>query len=220
VKETPAEMGNDGHGSEDFMTPVPETRESLLIRVGDPADIAAWHEFVTIYRPMIYRLARRKGLQDADAEDLAQRVLMSVSRVIGDWKKDASRGSFRGWLSRVALNAIINMMSRRPKESALGGSDFFFACHAVVSPSEEVELLIRQEHQRSLLRVAAQSVKGKMQPTTWQAFWMTTVGEKSIEETARQLGISNGAVYGARGRVMKQLQIVAESMNAEEVLGE
>ena len=202
------------------MTPGPETRESLLIRVRDPADVAAWQEFVAVYRPMIYRLARRRGLQDCDAEDLAQRVLMSVSRVIGDWKKDASRGSFRGWLSRVARNAIINMMSRRPKEVAVGGSDFFNACHAVVSPSEEVELLIHQEYQRSLLRAAAERVKVKMHATTWQAFWLTTIGGKSIEETACELEISSGAVYGARGRVMKQLHIIAESMNTEEDLGE
>jgi RNA polymerase sigma-70 factor (ECF subfamily) len=220
MKDSAPEMGNDGHGSDRLMTQLPDTRESLLIRLGNPSDVAAWAEFVSIYRPMIYRLARRQGLQDSDAEDLAQRVLMSVSRVIGDWRKDAARGTFRGWLSRVARNAMINMMSRRPKEAALGGSDFFVACQTVVAPSKEVELLIRQEHQRSLLRAAAERVKAKMQATTWQAFWRTTIGGQSIEETSRELDISVGAVYGARARVMKQLQIVADSMTAEEILGE
>lgn len=199
------------------MTSLPETRESLLIRLGDPADVAAWTEFVSIYRPMVYRLARRQGLQDSDAEDLAQRVLMSVSRVIGDWKKDPQRGTFRGWLARVARNAMINMVSRRPKEAARGGSDFFVACHDVVAPSSEVEQLIRQEHQRSLLRAAAERVKAKLQETTWQAFWKTTIGGQSIEQTASELGISVGAVYGARARVMKQLQQASSSLAAEEV---
>lgn len=202
------------------MTTLPETRESLLIRLGNRADVAAWSEFVSIYRPMVYRLARRQGLQDSDAEDLAQRVLMSVSQVIGDWKKDPNKGTFRGWLGRVARNAIINMMSRRPKETAVGGSDFFVACQTIVAPSQQLDLLIRQEHQRSLLRAAAERVKAKMQATTWQAFWQTTIGGQSIEATSCELGISVGAVYGARARVMKQLQVAADSMTADEKLGE
>ncbi|HJN10352.1 MAG: hypothetical protein QGG09_11400 [Pirellulaceae bacterium] len=53
------------------MAQLPETRNSLLLKVRDPADADAWIEFAAIYRPVIYRLARRRGLQDADAEDLA-----------------------------------------------------------------------------------------------------------------------------------------------------
>ena len=68
------------------MPEFPETRDSLLARIGGPRDEEAWREFVTIYRPVVYRLARRRGLQHEDAEDLAQQVMISVRRAIDVWR--------------------------------------------------------------------------------------------------------------------------------------
>ncbi len=66
------------------MSQVPETRDSLLLRLADAADHEAWCQFTAIYRPLIYRVARRRGLQDADAQDLAQQVLLSVAGAIDE----------------------------------------------------------------------------------------------------------------------------------------
>lgn len=188
------------------MTLLPETRESLLIRLADAADAAAWDEFVAIYRPMILRLGLRKGLQPSDADDLTQQVLMSVSRVIGDWKKDPSRGNFRSWLRTVARNAIINMLQRGPKVAALGGSDFLDICHEAESPSAEIGQWIDDEHDRCVLRLAAARVERQVSATTWHAFWRTATEGESVQDVAIALGISVGKVYGAKGRVMKMLQ--------------
>lgn len=62
---------------------VPDTRHSLLMRLTDASDVSAWDEFVAIYEPLVYRLARRKGLQDADAQEVVQEVMRS-SRGVGD----------------------------------------------------------------------------------------------------------------------------------------
>jgi len=80
----------------------PETRASLLVRLKDRADQAAWYEFAEIYRPVIVRLAGRRGMQPADAEDLAQEVLAAVARGIDRWQEDPRRARFRTWLHRVA----------------------------------------------------------------------------------------------------------------------
>ena len=69
------------------VTDFPETRESLIVRVKDPDDRDAWEQFVGMYRPVVYRVARRRGLQEADAQDLAQHVLMSVAGAIDQWEK-------------------------------------------------------------------------------------------------------------------------------------
>ena len=98
------------------VSPSPETRASLLIRLKDREDQAAWSEFVEIYQPVIRRLALRKGMQTADAEDVTQRVLLSVSRAIPRWEIDPQRGRFRTWLHRVTQNAILNALSRGPRD--------------------------------------------------------------------------------------------------------
>ncbi len=85
------------------MSPGPETRPSLLIRVRDPADHAAWQEFAEIYRPVILRLAQSKGLQAADAEDIAQEVLATVAKAIAEREHDPRRARFSTWLPYNAV---------------------------------------------------------------------------------------------------------------------
>src|SRR6185295_5200100 len=93
----------------------PATRASLLVRLRDGDDAQAWHEFVHLYAPVIYGFARKRGLQDADAADLMQDVLRSVSIAMGRLDYDPVRGTFRGWLFTVTRNKVFNFLESRSR---------------------------------------------------------------------------------------------------------
>jgi RNA polymerase sigma-70 factor (ECF subfamily) len=188
------------------MSEFPETHKSLLVRIQRPRDEEAWREFVAIYRPVVYRLARKSGLQHADAEDLAQRVMMAVRRAIGNWDADPGKGRFRSWLARIARNAIINALTRRPPDLAAGGTAIFGLLEEQPEPDQRTQENLESEYRRSLFRWAAQRIRPEFHDGTWDAFWLTTVEGKDTEEAARALGKTAGAIYAARSRVMRRLK--------------
>src|SRR3974390_3328993 len=97
------------------MAELPDPRPSLLVRLRNRDDREAWRQFVEIYAPLIYGLARKRGLQEADAADLMQEVFRAVSGAIQSFQYDRSRGSFRGWLYTLARNKLHDFLARRTR---------------------------------------------------------------------------------------------------------
>ena len=89
----------------------PVTRPSLLVRLRNSRDEEAWSEFSAVYEPVIYRMTQRRGMQDADAREVVQEVLMSVATAIDRFDVDAV-GSFRGWLSQITRHATIDRLRK------------------------------------------------------------------------------------------------------------
>ena len=192
------------------MTELPDTRESLLLRVGDPANAEAWREFAAIYRPAVYRLARRRGLQDADAEDLSQRVLVAISQKIADWRPTSPQGAFRAWVSVIARNLALNALTRTPIDSGKGGTSVI--ARLARQPAreetgrEQTDGEFEDEYRRALFRLTSDQIRHEFQESTWQAFWLTAVEGIPIAEAARRLGKSDGVIYAGRSRVMRRLK--------------
>jgi RNA polymerase sigma factor (sigma-70 family) len=193
----------------------PTTRYSLLVRLCQPADEHAWQEFVEIYEPFVYRLARRRGFQHADAADLCQEVFQAASRAIERWQARTDRGTFRAWLFRIARNIMINAVRFRQRHPAgVGGSDIRRLIDQQPDDDEESRLLA-VEYERHLFQWAADEIKKEFRPTTWQAFWEMSVEGRSGRDVAGQLGMSVGAVYIARSRVMARLRERIEEIEGE-----
>ena len=197
------------------MSDLPETRDSLLLGIQDPANFRAWERFVEIYRPVIYRAAISRGLQHADAQDLVQTVLISVSGAIGRWEKAGAGAKFRHWLLRIARNATLNALQRSVRMEGLGTNVTENLLDESAETDDEDEKLLDVEYQRELFLRAAEIVKVDVNPDTWKAFEMTAIEGMANEEVARELGKSLGTIYAARSRVMKRLiAIVSEIESA------
>lgn len=198
------------------MPEFPETVESLLLRVRDPTNRAAWDQFENLYRPVIFRIARAKGLQHADALDLVQQVLMSVASAIDRYERHEDGPKFRNWLSRITRNAILKALTRRPRDGAVGGSAILDVLGDVASPDAETDALIHLEYRRELFRRAAARVRSEIKEVTWLAFELTALQQVPVERAAERLGVSVGSVYAARSRVMRRLRDALERIETDE----
>lgn len=191
------------------MTALPDTRASLLVRLPDAADVKAWDEFVAVYGPLVYRLARRHGLQPADADDLVQEVLTAISKSIESWLANPleKRGPFRAWLFRIARNVAINFLTRRKhRPLGAGGSDVAYLLQQHVDPNDGEVDEFDLEYRREVFRWAADQIRGSVTEKNWQAFWRTTIDDQPIGAVANELGMSVGNAYIARSRIMARLR--------------
>ena len=187
------------------------THDSLLLRIADANDGDAWRQFVAIYEPVVYRIARQKGMQDADAHDVVQYVMAAVARSIDRWQSDTSRASFRTWLYRVANNAFVDFIRKRRPDAAAGGSSVIRILDEQPDHEALAESTWEHEHRREVFRWAARRIRKEFSESTWAAFTMTTIGDTSPAATAEKLGMTVGSVYTARSRVMRRLKEEVQS---------
>jgi RNA polymerase sigma-70 factor (ECF subfamily) len=199
----------------------PNTRRSLVMRLRNLDDQAAWAEFVDVYEPFLYRLARAKGLQDADARDLCQDVFRAVASAIDRWDPDPAKGRFRGWLFRIARNHVVDFLTsqgRHPRGS--GRTSVHEMLESRPAADSRAEAEFATEFRRRVFHWAAGQVKSEFAESTWLAFWKTGVECKPVSDVAKELGLSPGAVYVARSRVLARLRGRIEQLTEDAGLGD
>lgn len=184
----------------------PETHQSLILRLKDSADAAAWSSFLAIYRPVVYRLARSRGLQDADADDLAQQVFVSIARAVERWEPAADGPPFRAWLYRIAHNEILKSITRCKPDVASGSTSVAEMLHAAEQPDKNANAELIRESRSEAFRWAANEIRAEFTATTWAMFWQSTVEDQGVATVAEVHQRTTGAVYLARYRVMKRLR--------------
>lgn len=183
------------------------TKPSLLIRLRDNRDVAAWSQFVDIYGPLVYEFLRKRDLQDSDAADLTQEVLASVASAIKTFDCSPDRGSFRGWLLTIVKNELCGFQRKRNRRTiGTGDTQMGEFLREQPDPHSDDASTWEGEYQKRLFQYVAEVVRDKFQPSTWQAFWETSVEGHPINEVADRLGLTRSAVYMARRRVISQIR--------------
>lgn len=197
------------------MSDIPITQPTLLLKIRDAEDEVSWERFVKIYTPLVFGYCRKRGLQDADASDVAQEVMRTVSQAINRFDYNKKKGTFRGWLLMVTRNKLLKHFSKLQKQPIGSGRT------TIQAKLEETPDAAETDHwntayQQRLFQWASTEVKDEFSEKTWSAFWLAAVENQKSQEIATDLEMSLGAVYIAKSRVIARIRKQIETINGSE----
>ncbi len=162
---------------------------------------ASWQRLVHLYTPLLFRWARRCGASEHDAADLAQEVFIALTQSLATFEHNSKPGKFRGWLRTIMVNKLRDRKRRELR------ADRALAAHAAEPILPDVaETFWEAEYARELSRRALRLMQSDFAPATWKACWETVVQDRPAADVARELGITENAVYIARCRVLRRLR--------------
>ena len=183
-----------------------QTRISLLSRLRrNPNDKSAWDEFVGRYGPQIHAWCGRWGLQEADALDVTQAVLMKLAVKLRHFAYDPAR-SFRGWLKTLTRHAWSDFVADRQRGIPASGDDSTLLALDTVEARDDLEKRLEDAFDLELLQIASARVRERVEPQTWEAFQITALEGVSGADAAQRLGMAVATVYKAKSNVQKMLQ--------------
>jgi RNA polymerase sigma factor (sigma-70 family) len=181
------------------------THVSLLGRLRrDPTNQAFWAEFVDHYGPKIYTWCRRWGLQEADAQDVTQNVLLKLADKMRTFIYDHSR-SFRGWLRTLTHHAWSDYLESRARPGQGSGDSQVADMLNSVEARDELVRQLESEFDREVLEEAMTRIRLRVAPQTWEAFRLTALEGLSGAEAAERIPMQVAQVYVAKRRVQKML---------------
>jgi RNA polymerase sigma factor (sigma-70 family) len=198
------------------------TRQSLLLRLKQRDD-DGWREFFETYWELIYNIARKAGLTDAEAQEAVEETVVAVARKIGEFKADPQLGSFKSWLLGQARWRIGDQFRARKRAARVfeqppvpiagaltGGRDDTSGTeplHRVADPAgDELRDLWNTEWEQHVLRTAIERVKAQVSVKQFQMFDLHARKGLSVAETARALRTTRAAVYMAKSRLGRLLK--------------
>lgn len=179
------------------------TRPSLLFRIRNDRDEAAWSLFLDTYAPVVYRYCRRRGLQDSDAADVTQEVMTQIARSVSGFDYQPERGRFRDWLGVIVRNKLTDHLrsARRPLRRATEKIDDPDAYAGAGTDPEWAE-----EFNAQLYRAALERIRVHFEAASWRAFELTWIEGRSAADAARTLRVPVDSIYVSKSRVLKRLR--------------
>ncbi len=185
--------------------PAGRTSNSLLARLRQGSDQAAWAEFVRRYGQQIYRWCRGWGLQEADAEDVTQTVLVKLTEKLRTFCYDPAR-SFRAYLKTLTHYAWCDFLELHNRPGAGTGDSVMVQTLQTVEARDDLVEKLNAEFDQELLEESSERVRRRVEPRTWEAFRLTAVEGLSGAEAAARLDMKVATVFKAKSKVQKMLQ--------------
>jgi RNA polymerase sigma factor (sigma-70 family) len=183
-----------------------QTSITLLGRLRhDPKDQAAWHHFVARYQPRILSWCRAWGLQESDADDVTQAVLLKLSRSMATFVYDPSR-SFRAWLKTITHHAWRDLVGERKRSGVGSGDSRMGELLANIEAADGLVQQLEDEFRRELVDEAMARVRPRVAPRTWDAFRLTALEGCSGAAAAAQLEMKVARVYVAKSEVKEMIR--------------
>ena len=197
------------------------TRHSLLNRLKDWGDQTSWQEFFDSYGQLIYNVAAKAGLSDAEAQEVVQETVIAVARKIGEFKADPGHGSFGGWLMQLTRWRIADQFRKREKA---GPPSTRSTPGQVLAPLADdtrstgpieripdpaalaLETLWQDEWEQHLMAAALERVKRQVSPRQFQMFDLHVLQNQPVKTIARTLQASVASIYMAKHRIGRLLK--------------
>jgi len=184
---------------------LPTTSPTLLARLRhDELNDAAWDEFIDHYGRHIYRWCRQWGLQNADAEDVTQDILLKLARKLRDFAYDP-KSSFRGWLKTIAHHAWRDFVDSHRRGRPAADEHAWEQLESLEAREDLIQRL-EAAFDYELLEAAKVQVRLRVAPHTWEAFCQTAIEGLPVAKVAANVQMQVAMVYVAKSKVQRMLQ--------------
>lgn len=183
------------------------TRSSLVRRLGNWEDHSGWQVFFERYWKLIYAVALKAGLTDAEAQDVVQETVVAVARQMREGRYDRTKSSFKNWLCLITRRRIVDHFRRRtkleiqPRASSDDTSRTDTAERVADPTSLELDAVWDEEWRKNLADAAIERVKQHVSSKQFQIFDLSVLKDVCVRDVAKLLKVNAAQVYLARHRV-------------------
>ena len=187
------------------------TRATLIQRLKNWQDQSSWRNFFDTYWKLIYHVAIKGGLSEAEAQDVVQETMISVARHMPTFRYDPAIGSFKVWLLNMTRWRITDQLRKRRStaecspfshDTAIGTR----TVDKVIDPrSQDLDAVWDSEWKKNLFDAAIAKVKRRSDPQKYQIFDLYVNKEWEPAKVASAFGVSINQVYLAKHRVAEMI---------------
>lgn len=188
------------------------TSRSFLEELADNASPQSWDRLARLYSPLLRTWLNRHGVQQADADDMIQDVLMVVVAELGRFRHNERPGAFRAWLKGIVLNRLRNFWRGRERHQGQGGSDMLRRLNELQDPKSELSVVWDREHEQHVLQQLLESIAPHFNEKTQNIFRRLVFDGLPPADVAAEFKISLSGVFSAKSRVLRELRRIGKGL--------